>query len=121
MAFYVNYSANFRIHSEPVDFMDGRGAELFGYCVYGVACSEVEVDCLTGDHHVCYIWEFINRKLVFYADHEELRQHLVYGMERLTNFNLILQIEHHFDIKFYCELVLSKYAFQSPISDFTLI
>ncbi|KAI6175673.1 Ferredoxin [Aphelenchoides bicaudatus] len=40
------------IHHDPVDFMDGKGAELFGYCVYGVACSEVEVDCLTGDHHV---------------------------------------------------------------------
>uniref|UniRef100_A0A915DBV3 Xanthine dehydrogenase n=1 Tax=Ditylenchus dipsaci TaxID=166011 RepID=A0A915DBV3_9BILA len=40
------------IHSEVIDFMDGKGAEAFGYCVYGVACSEVEVDCLTGDHHV---------------------------------------------------------------------
>ncbi|KAI1715623.1 molybdopterin-binding domain of aldehyde dehydrogenase domain-containing protein [Ditylenchus destructor] len=57
MAAYVNRvslsATGFAIiHSEPVDFMDGRGAELFGYCVYGVACSEVEVDCLTGDHHV---------------------------------------------------------------------
>jgi xanthine dehydrogenase/oxidase len=32
--------------------MNGKGAEIFGYCVYGTACSEVEVDCLTGDHHV---------------------------------------------------------------------
>lgn len=46
------YDLFFRIHSEAVDFMDGKGAEMFGYCVYGVACSEVEVDCLTGDHHV---------------------------------------------------------------------
>ena len=35
-----------------VDFVHGRGAEYFGYCVYGVACAEVEVDCLTGDHKV---------------------------------------------------------------------
>ncbi|CAD5228743.1 unnamed protein product [Bursaphelenchus xylophilus] len=40
------------IHHETVDFMNGKGAELFGYQVYGVACSEVEVDCLTGDHHL---------------------------------------------------------------------
>uniref|UniRef100_A0A1I7XZV4 xanthine dehydrogenase n=1 Tax=Steinernema glaseri TaxID=37863 RepID=A0A1I7XZV4_9BILA len=40
------------IHSETVDFLNGKGAELFGYCVYGTACSEVEVDCLTGDHHL---------------------------------------------------------------------
>lgn len=32
--------------------MNGKGAELFGYCVYGVACAEVEIDCLTGDHNV---------------------------------------------------------------------
>lgn len=42
----------FRIHSETVDFFNGKGAEMFGYCVYGTACCEVEVDCLTGDHHV---------------------------------------------------------------------
>lgn len=24
----------------------------FGYYTFGVACSEVEVDCLTGDHQV---------------------------------------------------------------------
>ncbi|KAK0398793.1 hypothetical protein QR680_002757 [Steinernema hermaphroditum] len=40
------------IHCEAVDFLNGKGAELFGYCVYGTACSEVEVDCLTGDHHL---------------------------------------------------------------------
>ncbi|CAD6190780.1 unnamed protein product [Caenorhabditis auriculariae] len=40
------------IHHEPVDFFNGKGAELFGYCVYGTACCEVEVDCLTGDHHL---------------------------------------------------------------------
>ncbi|VDM63232.1 unnamed protein product [Angiostrongylus costaricensis] len=40
------------IHCENVDFFNGKGAELFGYCVYGTACCEVEVDCLTGDHHL---------------------------------------------------------------------
>ncbi|WKY06780.1 hypothetical protein Q1695_006737 [Nippostrongylus brasiliensis] len=40
------------IHSEVVDFFNGKGAELFGYCVYGTACCEVEVDCLTGDHYL---------------------------------------------------------------------
>ncbi|KAK6051012.1 aldehyde oxidase and xanthine dehydrogenase, molybdopterin binding domain protein [Cooperia oncophora] len=40
------------IHSEAVDFFNGKGAEMFGYCVYGSACCEVEVDCLTGDHHL---------------------------------------------------------------------
>ncbi|KAI6200324.1 Ferredoxin [Aphelenchoides besseyi] len=40
------------IHNETIDFMNGKGAECFGYCVYGVGCSEVEIDCLTGDHHV---------------------------------------------------------------------
>ncbi|KAK6752645.1 hypothetical protein RB195_003825 [Necator americanus] len=40
------------IHSETVDFFNGKGAELFGYCVYGTACCEVEVDCLTGDHYL---------------------------------------------------------------------
>uniref|UniRef100_A0A0N5B9E6 xanthine dehydrogenase n=1 Tax=Strongyloides papillosus TaxID=174720 RepID=A0A0N5B9E6_STREA len=40
------------IHSETIDFMDGKGAEAFGYAVYGAACTEVEIDCLTGDHHM---------------------------------------------------------------------
>ncbi|KAJ1372162.1 hypothetical protein KIN20_034243 [Parelaphostrongylus tenuis] len=41
-----------RVHSDIVDFVKGKGAEYFGYCVYGTACCEVEVDCLTGDHHL---------------------------------------------------------------------
>ncbi|KAL3069241.1 hypothetical protein niasHT_034471 [Heterodera trifolii] len=40
------------IHSEPPDFVEGRGSEYYSYCVYGVGCAEVEVDCLTGDHRV---------------------------------------------------------------------
>ncbi|VDM49917.1 unnamed protein product [Toxocara canis] len=38
------------IHQDPVNFVTGKGAELFEYFVYGAACSEVEVDCLSGDH-----------------------------------------------------------------------
>ncbi|KHJ78769.1 hypothetical protein OESDEN_21608 [Oesophagostomum dentatum] len=37
---------------EPVDFCSGKGAAVYPYCVYGSACCEVEVDCLTGDHHL---------------------------------------------------------------------
>ncbi|KHJ97695.1 putative xanthine dehydrogenase, molybdopterin binding subunit [Oesophagostomum dentatum] len=40
------------IHFEPIDFRSGKGAAMFGYCVYGAACCEVEVDCLTGDHYL---------------------------------------------------------------------
>uniref|UniRef100_A0A914VPR6 Aldehyde oxidase/xanthine dehydrogenase a/b hammerhead domain-containing protein n=1 Tax=Plectus sambesii TaxID=2011161 RepID=A0A914VPR6_9BILA len=40
------------IHSDPVDYVTGKGAELYSYCVYGVACSEVEIDCMTGDHRL---------------------------------------------------------------------
>ncbi|KAE9550987.1 hypothetical protein FO519_005802 [Halicephalobus sp. NKZ332] len=43
------------IHVEPVDFMNGKGAELYGYCVYGTCVAEVEVDCLSGDHHVLQV------------------------------------------------------------------
>lgn len=50
--FDLFYCLYFRIHSETVDFLNGKGAELYGYCVYGVCCAEVEVDCLSGDHHV---------------------------------------------------------------------
>ena len=50
-----------RLHYQPVDFINGIGNELFGYCVYGTACCEVEVDCLTGDHHVSFrLEEFKN-------------------------------------------------------------
>ena len=33
------------------NFLDGSGTP-FNYFVWGAACSEVEVDCLTGDYHV---------------------------------------------------------------------
>jgi len=34
-----------------IDFNEGRG-NIFNYFVYGAACAEVEVHCLTGDHSV---------------------------------------------------------------------
>ncbi|CDW52211.1 xanthine dehydrogenase [Trichuris trichiura] len=34
------------------DWKRRRGAKMFSYFTYGVGCSEVEVDCLTGDHVV---------------------------------------------------------------------
>lgn len=32
---------------------DSNSGRAFNYFTYGVACSEVEVDCLTGAHKVC--------------------------------------------------------------------
>ena len=29
---------------------------LFDYYTYGAACSEVQIDCLTGDHQVLTFW-----------------------------------------------------------------
>ncbi|KAF8370363.1 xdh-1 [Pristionchus pacificus] len=38
---------------DPVDFGTGApGGEMFSYAVYGTAFCEVEIDCLTGDHHL---------------------------------------------------------------------
>ncbi|KFD65781.1 hypothetical protein M514_04735, partial [Trichuris suis] len=34
------------------DWKRRRGTKMFSYFTYGVGCSEVEVDCLTGDHVV---------------------------------------------------------------------
>lgn len=31
---------------------DTNSGEPFNYFTYGVACTEVEIDCLTGDHQV---------------------------------------------------------------------
>ncbi|GMT22071.1 hypothetical protein PFISCL1PPCAC_13368 [Pristionchus fissidentatus] len=38
---------------EPVNFGTGLpGRQMFSYAVYGTAFCEVEIDCLTGDHHL---------------------------------------------------------------------
>lgn len=36
---------------EQYDFETNTG-QPYLYFTYGTACSEVEIDCLTGDHHV---------------------------------------------------------------------
>jgi xanthine dehydrogenase/oxidase len=43
------------------DFEKNTGI-LFDYFTYGAACSEIEIDCLTGDHQVI-ILNKINKKL----------------------------------------------------------
>ena len=42
-------------HATPgisYDFATNSG-NAFNYFTYGVGCSMVEIDCLTGDHQVC--------------------------------------------------------------------
>ncbi|KFV62993.1 Aldehyde oxidase, partial [Dryobates pubescens] len=39
----------FRGYNESMDWEKGEG-QPFTYFIYGAACSEVEIDCLTGDH-----------------------------------------------------------------------
>ncbi|KAM9286952.1 aldehyde oxidase-like [Morus bassanus] len=39
----------FRGYNENMDWEKGEG-QPFTYCLYGAACSEVEINCLTGDH-----------------------------------------------------------------------
>ncbi|XP_040297422.1 aldehyde oxidase-like [Bufo bufo] len=52
-AFYERISLSatgfFRGYDTYMDWEKGEG-HPFQYCVYGAACSEVEVDCLTGDY-----------------------------------------------------------------------
>ncbi|PAV81283.1 hypothetical protein WR25_02114 isoform B [Diploscapter pachys] len=40
------------IPCDTVDYNTGKGEGLYAYCVYGTACCEVEVDCLSGDHRL---------------------------------------------------------------------
>ena len=52
-------------HATPgisYDFATNSG-NAFNYFTYGVGCSMVEIDCLTGDHQVCCIMmEFISTR-----------------------------------------------------------
>ncbi|XP_077994202.1 xanthine dehydrogenase/oxidase-like [Glandiceps talaboti] len=49
----VSLSATGQYGDEKIDFdlNTGQGRAAL-YCTYGVACSEVEIDCLTGEHQV---------------------------------------------------------------------
>ncbi|XP_051780208.1 xanthine dehydrogenase/oxidase isoform X1 [Erpetoichthys calabaricus] len=53
----VNLSANgfYKIPDIGYDFEKNEGIP-FSYFSYGVACSEVEIDCLTGDHKNLHTW-----------------------------------------------------------------
>lgn len=40
------------METEDIDFSNKNIANAYSYCVYGAACSEIELDCLTGAHKV---------------------------------------------------------------------
>ncbi|CEF59936.1 Xanthine dehydrogenase [Strongyloides ratti] len=40
------------IETEDIDFTNKNIANSYSYCVYGAACSEIELDCLTGAHKI---------------------------------------------------------------------
>lgn len=42
---------NFSTPDIGYDWAKGTG-KMVNYYTYGVACSEVQIDCLTGDHQV---------------------------------------------------------------------
>jgi xanthine dehydrogenase molybdopterin-binding subunit B len=44
-------SVSFRGYESDMNWEKGEG-HPFEYSVYGAACSEVEIDCLTGSHKV---------------------------------------------------------------------
>lgn len=49
----VSLSATGYYRTPDINYdFDTNTGNRFGYYTYGVACSEVEVDCLTGDHEV---------------------------------------------------------------------
>lgn len=37
---------------------------LFNYFTYGVACTEVEIDCLTGDHQVGTTFQYVFHTMI---------------------------------------------------------
>lgn len=48
---FMHFISSSRGYEANIDWEKGEG-HPFEYCVYGAACTEVEVDCLTGDHKV---------------------------------------------------------------------
>lgn len=49
-------SVSSRGYESDINWEKGEG-HPFEYFVYGAACSEVEIDCLTGDHKVSTSWK----------------------------------------------------------------
>lgn len=47
-------------------FDTGTGTP-FNYFSYGAACSEVEIDCLTGDHQVVLFIDYSNLLMYLWA------------------------------------------------------
>lgn len=47
----VDFVSSIRGYDETMDWDKGEG-QPFTYFLYGAACSEVEINCLTGDHKV---------------------------------------------------------------------
>ena len=45
----------YRVPDLNYDWKTNSG-RLYNYYTYGTACSEVEIDCLTGDHQVSDVW-----------------------------------------------------------------
>ena len=52
--YFLKYVICYRTPDIGYDFDTNKGL-LYNYYTTGVGCSEVEIDCLTGDHHVCDI------------------------------------------------------------------
>ena len=54
-------------------FIPGLGYDIekntgkrFNYYTYGAACSQVEIDCLTGDHEVPHVRLYVNHIMKMY-------------------------------------------------------
>lgn len=59
-----------------------NSGNAFHYFTYGVACSEVEIDCLTGDHKV--------RNLQNFSTEEEKRETIELPYQELAETNFLL-------------------------------
>ena len=46
-----HFFKSYRVPDLNYDWKNNSG-RLYNYYTYGAACSEVEIDCLTGDHQV---------------------------------------------------------------------
>ena len=53
-----DFISSIRGYKAFMDWEKGEG-DPFPYYVYGAACSEVEIDCLTGAHKVSHLTGFL--------------------------------------------------------------